>query len=173
MNLSTILSTIPVLLVLACTLQAAENTTISLAKEDVDFVTKAISAGLFEVRSSELAIKRGVLTEEEVTFAKMMISDHTKVNNELEKLAAKKGFTVPSAPLPKQQKLLDDLGKTDDRKLATGYFHDQVNGHEAAIDLFKNASTDCKDPDLRTFAIDKLPTLRAHYEQAKDLYKAH
>ncbi len=175
MRFLTLCAILPLILAFACVTQAADDTAITrgtLSKDDSDFLVKAASGGLFEVRSSELAEKRGVLTPEEKKFADMMITDHTAVNSELEKLAAKKGATVPSAPMEKQQKLLDELGKAEDKKVATKYLSDQVDAHDDAISLFKKASTDAKDPDVRAFAADKLPTLRAHYDEAKQLYKA-
>jgi putative membrane protein len=175
MSLKTILAVLPMLLALACALHAADDTAINrgtLTKDDAEYVTKAASAGLFEVRSSELVVKRGTLTADEKKFAEMMITDHNAANAELEKLAAKKGFTVPSAPMAKHQKLIDEIGKADDKKVATTYLSDQVDAHDEAISLFKKAGEKADDPDLRAFFNDKLSVLRHHYDEAKRLYKA-
>lgn len=45
--------------------------------------------------------------------------------------------------------------------------HIGVSAHEQAVKLFEDASEDAEDAELRKFAVDTLPVLRKHLEEAK------
>ena len=135
-------------------------------KDDLAFVEKASQAGMFEVRSSELAIKRGVGSAEQA-FAKQMIEDHTKANAQLAALAGKKGIVIASDLDKKHQEMLDSLGTATDKEFAKDYVAAQLKGHKQAVDLFSDESKEGKDVDLRAFAAETLPTLEAHLEHVK------
>ena len=47
-----------------------------------------------------------------------------------------------------------------------------VGAHEDAVKLFEKASNDVKDPDVKQFAIQTLPTLQQHLQMAKTLKQA-
>jgi putative membrane protein len=60
------------------------------------FVDKAAAGGLFEIQSSELALKMSKSGEIK-SFAQMMVQDHGKANAALETVAKKEGLKVPVA----------------------------------------------------------------------------
>jgi len=157
----------PLLCLLLCvgSMTAADGPGV-LDKVDADFVHKASQANLFEVRSSEIALKR-LLTADEKEFAQMMIDDHKKANKELDAIALKKGITLPNELDSKHQEKVEKLSKADDKDFPEAYFEGQVSAHKKAIDLFEKESKDGKDVDLKAFAISALPTLRNHLEHAK------
>ncbi|MBA3935903.1 MAG: DUF4142 domain-containing protein [Planctomycetes bacterium] len=137
-------------------------------KGDLAFVEKASQAGMFEVRSSELAIKRGVGSAEQA-FARQMIADHTKANAELAAVAGKKGIVIASDLDKKHQEMLDALGTATDKDFGKEYLAAQLKGHKQAVDLFTDESKDGKDVDLRGFAAETLPTLEAHLLHVKKI----
>jgi putative membrane protein len=156
-----------------CSIYASDSTlastsTPTVAKADQDFVENASQGGLFEVRSSEIAVKRAVGGQEQ-QFAQMMIDDHGKANRILASLAAKKSIDAASMPDKKHQELLEKLGSAADRDFAKQYVEMQLRAHKDAIDLFTTESKDGKDVDLRSFASDTLPTLQAHLASIKVL----
>ncbi len=44
-----------------------------------------------------------------------------------------------------------------------------VQSHEEQVNLFEQASNNVEDDDLKDFAREKLPTLKAHLEEARQL----
>jgi putative membrane protein len=128
---------------------------------DRDFAEKANQGGLFEIRSSELAIKRGMGTSDNAV-AQQMIDDHTAANLALGALAAKKGVTLSAIPDRAHQALIDQLGTVTDKQFAKAYLAQQLKAHTSAIALFSDESTGGRDSDMRTFAGTTLPTLRIH-----------
>jgi putative membrane protein len=133
----------------------------SVSADDRKFVTEASQGGMFEVKSSQLAIDKGV-TGSTREFAQMMIDDHGKANRDLESIAKKKGVTTSSALDSEHQAMLDELNGLTGKEFERKYHDDQVKGHDAAIALFERYSKDADDADIKAFANRLLPTLRAH-----------
>ena len=62
-----------------------------------DFMIQAAQSGLAEVEISRIAQSNG--QDAAVTnFAQMMVTDHTKANDELKSLASKKSVSLPTNP---------------------------------------------------------------------------
>jgi putative membrane protein len=165
------LTTTVITVLLACAAQARgveilASSKPAVDKDDLAFVESAAQAGMFEVRSSELAIKRGVGSAEQA-FARQMIEDHTKANAQLSALAGRKGIALASDLDKKHQAMLDALGTASDKEFTKDYVAAQLKGHQQAVSLFSEESKVGKDADLRSFAGETLPTLEAHLEHVK------
>jgi putative membrane protein len=147
-------------------LLSADDRDTAKTMSDKDFVAKAASGGMFEVKSSELAVDRA-RSEVVKTFARRMIKDHGAANKGLTDLAKKAGFDVPTSMNDKHQKLYDSLREATafDRQ----YIKDQVAAHAEAIALFNAEVKHGKNADLRAWAKKTLPTLREHQMMIRKL----
>jgi putative membrane protein len=153
-------------LVLPLTLQAADP--VALHEDDAAFIKKATFSGLMEIRSAEAALSRK-LTPDEQAFAKQLIADHQKANDELAAIARKKGVTPPSSLGADEQKKLAKMGKIEDEDFNEEWLEHQISCHKDAIDLFEDQADDSKDAELKAFAAKHLPILKGHLETAKRL----
>lgn len=136
---------------------------------DQEFYDKAAVAGMFEVKSSELALQKGTAAPIK-SFAQMMVTDHTAANDKLKSLAQAKNVTLPTALDKDHQKKLDKLAKTESGKDFDEQYADLMeDGHDDAVKLFEKAAKDAKDPEVKTFAKATLPTLKQHSEAAEAL----
>ncbi|MFY0729890.1 DUF4142 domain-containing protein [Pseudomonas sp. NFX15] len=142
-----------------------------------DFVDKAAAGGIAEVEASRLALEKSASADIKA-FANMMISDHSKANDELAALAKKNDIEVPdSTTLVKQakEKILD----MRDESFDAAYANNQVKAHEETIELFKKEANTVTDDrvkgavDLKGFAQKMLPALEKHLAMAKKLQAAH
>ena len=135
----------------------------SLGQTDRDFIAKAASGGMFEVKSSQLALESKKLRDDkEKDFARMMIDDHSKANRELMSLIQGKGIDAPKSLLPEHQRLLDDLKDLNGDEFAQRYHAIQLQAHQDTIALFQREAQDGQDTELRKFATATLPTLEKH-----------
>jgi putative membrane protein len=137
------------------------------ASPDETFVLEASEAGMAEVALGDLA-KTKASSKEVKDFGKMMVTDHSKANDELKALAQKKNVKIPDECKMCQQKTkqLDNLtGKEFDKK----FMEIMVADHNEAISKFSKESTQGNDNDLKTWAGQKLPTLRHHLEMAQKI----
>ncbi|PQP04381.1 MULTISPECIES: DUF4142 domain-containing protein [Pseudomonas] len=142
-----------------------------------DFVDDAAAGGIAEVETSKLALEKSSSADIKA-FAKMMITDHSKANEELAALAKKHDIEVPdSTTLVKQakEKILD----LRDESFDAAYANNQVKAHEETIERFKKEANTVTDDrvkgatELKAFAQKMLPALEKHLEMAKKLQAAH
>jgi putative membrane protein len=135
-----------------------------------EFVEKAGTSGLAEVEMGELGAKKAKNGQVEA-FAKRMVADHTKANQDLLTAIKGKGVQVPSSRTATHKAMVEkfqqqDAGKNFDRD----YMEQMVEDHKAAVELFETAADDAKlDIELRAYAKRTLPTLRDHLKQAQTI----
>ena len=134
----------------------------------VDFVTKAGQAGMFEIQTSELAVKRSK-NPEIVAFAKRMIHDHKAAATKLKAVAAKDHIKVPVTLNDDMKGKYDDLNKKGD-DFDAKYVHLQVDAHNDAVNLFTDQSNNGEEPKLKDFAGKTLPTLQMHQNDIKAIH---
>ena len=135
---------------------------------DAQFIDQAASAGLWEVRSSELALERLPANSPEAEFARRVIKDATTVNADLEQMARQLGHPVSTVLLPAQQQMLEELEGMSGDAFAQRYAQGQLQVHKDGIELFRRAAQS-SDPQLRQFAERTLPPLEAHLAHATSL----
>jgi putative membrane protein len=134
------------------------------------FVEQAGSSGLAEVEMGELGVKKATSGQVKA-FAKQIVADHTKANEELLTAIKGKGVQVPSSRSSMHKATVEkfqqqDKGKNFDRD----YMEQMVEDHKADVQLFEAAADDENlDLDLRSYAKRVLPTLRDHLKQAQTI----
>lgn len=138
--------------------------------EDTEFLTEAASGGMMEVELGQLAANKAVSADVK-NFAKMMVDDHTKANNELKSLAAQKGITLPAMLMEKHQKMVNDLTTKIGKEFDKEYMNMMVDDHKKDIDAFEKAADKGNDADIKAFAAKTLPTLKRHLQMAEQTEK--
>ncbi len=152
------------------------SSNISSVAADVDasrtkaFVEKAAIANMFEIKTSELAVKTSK-NADVLAFAKLMIKDHTKAGKAFSQAvtASTSGLTPPAALDEDHQTKLDDLATKTGADFDKAYVDLQKSAHDDAVGLFNDYSQNGKDDALKTFAADTLPTLQMHQDHVKAL----
>jgi len=130
-------------------------------KGDAKFAVEAANGGMAEVELGKLAQQKA--TDPQVKdFGSMMVSDHSKANDELKTLAKDKGITLPDSVGEKEQKLMTDLSAKSGKDFDKAYVEAMVKDHKEDIKAFEDAGNTLNDPDLKAFATKTLPTLRKH-----------
>jgi putative membrane protein len=140
-------------------------------EKDTEFAVNAADGGLYEVQLGQLAVANAS-SEQVKKFGQSMIDDHGKANEELKTTAQQKNISIPSALSEKKQKKYDDLAQKKGADFDKDYIDMMVSDHKDDIDAFEKEAKDGKDPDLKAWASNKLPTLRHHLEMAKEAQDA-
>ena len=135
---------------------------------DQSFVADAASGGLLEVQTGQLAAQNAS-RDELKQFGEMMVADHTKANARLKGAAAKDGVTVPDAMLPADQKTVQRLSSLRGAEFDAEYARVALDSHERSVAAFEQEAKQGKQPALKAFATETLPTLRQHLDHAKGL----
>ena len=158
---------------LAITGAAVSQTTADKpGRSDMAFMRQAAENGHAEVENGRLALRKA--TDPRIrTFAQAMIDDHTRTNQALQALAARKQVELPDGPslLQKGKAMLLEAadGENFDRRYAESM---GVQAHRDTLELFEKAASGADDPKIKGFAQNTLPTLRKHLSMAQQLHGA-
>ena len=148
---------------------AGQNAAVRDDKEyDSEFLTKAASGGMLEVELGKVVAQRAT-TPAAKQFAQQMVTDHTKANNELKALAAKKNITLPASLGDDQKKVYDEVLTEKGAKLDDKYVSEMVDDHEEDVKEFQEASTKAGDPEVKALAAKTLPVLQMHLTMIKKI----
>ena len=120
-----------------------------------------------EVQLGKVALEKSQNPEVR-TFAKRMVTDHGKANQELATLAREKGIDAPKKLDAEHQAMVKNLQAKDGAAFDAEYSHHMNMDHSKAISLFESASNSA-DKDFAGFARKTLPTLKEHKQMAAKL----
>ncbi len=132
-----------------------------------EFVAHAARDGMAEVELGKLASARAA-SEDVKQFARRMVDDHSKANDELKGLASSKNIPVPTDTDADHKMLMDKLGKVSGAEFDRAYMDAMVSDHDHAVAKFRAFSERGDDPELKKWAEKTLPTLEAHERMAKE-----
>ena len=132
-----------------------------------EFVDKAGSAGMYEIKSSEIVLTDPAADADVQAFAKQMIADHTKAAADLKAAAGKSGLTVPATMMPKHASMISDLSAASDK--VSMYKKQQLDAHEEAVALHQSYGSAGTDPNLKAYADATSPVLKKHLEHIRML----
>jgi putative membrane protein len=138
-------------------------------EKDADFVVNAADGGLFEVQASALA-KTNASSEKVKMLAEHIVTDHSKANEELKKVAAKKNITLPGKLSNKMQEKFDELTKLKGEDFDKEYTKTMIDAHKDAIDMFEKEAEKGKDGELKAWAAGKVATLKSHLQMAESAH---
>ena len=138
-------------------------------KDDAKFAVAAANGGMAEVELGQLAQQKAANAKVK-DFGAMMVTDHTKANDEMKALAKTKGITLPVAIDTDEQKVKDDLSAKSGADFDKAYVSNMIDDHKKDIKEFEDASKNCKDADLRVFAVKTLPTLKMHLDAIQKIH---
>lgn len=152
--------------------QMADNTAMEDQMTNMsEFATQAASNGMLEVEAGKLAQEKGQ-DQQVKDYGQMMVTDHTKANDQLKQLAQQNNLMLPDsmsqAHMDKMQELRDKTGADFDKS----YMELMVSSHEDAVSLFEDASNNLENAEMKNFASTTLPKLRQHLDRANQINDA-
>jgi putative membrane protein len=164
----TLLSTAAAVLLLAMPALAQQQQSRDLTPQDRSFVRDAATGGKAEVELGKLA-EQNAQSEQVKKFGQKMVQDHSAANQKLEGVARMKGIELPQQLDAEHQQALDRLSKMRGAEFDRTYMQDMVKDHNKDVNEFRKEAQSGKDPDIREFARQTLPTLQQHDQMAKNV----
>lgn len=147
--------------------EQAEHST-KLTASERTFVKKAAEGGLAEVEFGKLAAERAS-SQDVKQFGQRMVDDHTKANDQLKQVASEEGVTLPEKLDAKDAATKTRLEKLSGEQFDRAYMQDMVRDHTKDVTEFRTEAKTAKDPAVKNFASQTLPTLEDHLKQAKSI----
>ncbi len=173
------------------------STDMKLSSGDHEFIMKAAHGGAMEIELSQLAVSKSS-NDDVKQFAQRLIDDHSKANDELKQLAQSKGVILPEShgtmsgtsdstmnsssktmshanmnakdhqAMMEHQKMKEKLSKLSGAEFDKAYMSAIVKDHEKAVAMYEKVAKDSKDADVKAWATKTLPTLKEHWQMARD-----
>jgi putative membrane protein len=150
------------------TASPARASSATLTQSDRAFFNEAATGGMAEVELGRLAAQKAQNPDVK-RFGERMVTDHSKVNEELKQLAGRKGVTVPATPTAEQKEEMDRLAKLSGPAFDREYMKMMVEDHDKDVKAFQEQAANASDPDVKSFASKTLPTLEEHQKLAHDI----
>lgn len=146
----------------------SSNTAATVEQNAVNFAQEAASGGMMEVQVGQLAQKNSSLKSVQ-DYGKMLVDDHTSLNNDLKDLASKKNINLPATVTNDQQDKINKLSQEKGTQFDKDFISMAVDDHQNDIDKFKKAGDNITDADFKNFIVKALPKLQKHLDEAKDI----
>ena len=121
-----------------------------------------------EVELGQLAQKNGS-SDQVKQFGQKMVTDHTKLNDELGNAAKRDGFQVPTELSAKQRVQIQSLSKVSGKEFDSRYAQLMVKDHTEDLAAFKKAKSTTGKPELKKAIADAIPVIEHHLEMAKKM----
>lgn len=139
---------------------------------DEAFALFAASSGLAEVEAARLVLK-GSPRPEIRAYAERIAKEHGRSAEELRRIVAPKGLTLPAGPTGRHLDMITKLSGVRPQDLGDAFVQRfGVDAHKEAIALFERHVIDGKDAQLKRYAEQLLPTLREHMASAQKIVNA-
>ena len=147
---------------MAASAQAADVSTL---------LNKANAINYDEIQAAKTASSKAGDNQALMTFAATVKGDHEANEDAVSALARQKNVKLEGTPgsIDEKGKALDKL---DGGAFNEAFLKDQINGHEEALDYFKQAKSEFRgDRDTEIYIDQTMPMMKAHLEMAKNLQK--
>jgi putative membrane protein len=139
--------------------------------EAMMFVAKAGASDLYEIQSSQIAMRRA--RDPRVrAMAGMLVRDHRRTTMHVTAAARASGLR-PRAPMlePMQRRMIAELNRTPAGRFDQVWLAQQVPAHEQALELMRTYSTTGDAPALRRAASGAIPIVEGHLAHARRLQR--
>jgi putative membrane protein len=140
---------------------------------DAQIIAFAINANTGEVQEGKLAQHKATNAAVK-NFAKLMVSDHSKMLADTRALATKLAIAPDSSKddvkdLAKttQDQIKDLTDKKAGKDWDEDYMGKQVDDHQKVLDKLNDASQSAKSPDLKNALNESIAKVQGHLTQAK------
>ena len=131
-----------------------------------EFARMAAQGGMAEVQMSRMAADRA--SDPEVRdFAQRMVDDHSRANDQLERIARERGWMLPQRPDAEHRAMMQRLRQRSGTAFDRAYMRAMVADHDATVMHFRRYARNGDDRRLRAWAQRTLPTLVEHRHMAR------
>ena len=137
---------------------------------DRDFVVRAGHVNRAEVELGQLAQTKGG-SDTVRNYGTLMVTEHTKAQNDLITLAANKNITLPTALDSANLALKTQLMAASGAQFDSLYMKNMVTSHQMSVNLFQNEINQGQDPDIKNYASIYLPHIQMHLSMADSIVK--
>jgi len=116
------------------------------------FVEDALKGGMAEVQLGQLALQKSNNADVK-QFAQKMVDDHTKLGDQMKRVAQQIGVKVPDGPSKKDKATMAKLQALNGDDFDKGYVKDMVKDYKTDLNDFKNEAENGSNPTVKNAAV--------------------
>jgi len=143
----------------------ATNPPGSSAMTDAQILGKMSTADSLEVANAKM-LQPKLKSADAKSFAKMMITDHTKMKNDGAALAKKANITPEMPNMPNE---MDKLSSLSGAALDSAYINMSVEDHQKDLNDLQTMQSQAQNADLKAAIEKAIPVVQKHLDRAKEL----
>lgn len=132
------------------------------------FVAEVASTNLFLQELGRLASSKAS-TPPLKQFGQLIFDHHSQLNTQLKQIADLKNLMTPTSMSGDHQDRFTALLEKSGQEFDKAFVEEMVQEHENAVERYQEFIEEGTDTELKNYASQGLPTLRAHLEQANTL----
>lgn len=141
---------------------------VAATKSSDGFVTGLVTAGMYEIRSGQIAQTKGQSAAVKA-FGKMMVTDHTALSNTARPAIAAAAKPVPVELDERRKGLIDDLNAASAGAFDQVYLSQQEAAHDETLILLKGYADGGDDAGLKAVAAGAVAKVQAHLDKIRKL----
>ena len=146
------------------------GTAVDPAMKDKLFLRKASAGGMFEVQAGQVAAQKGN-TDAVKSFGQQMVTDHTRLNDDMKPFAQKMGVNPPEKLDKKDQAELDKLNGLSGAAFDNEYITCMVRGHRKDLHEFRMEAGAASDAELKTAVEGAVKVIHHHLMMIEKIAK--
>lgn len=150
------------------TATASGSTATSINHADSAFLQKAAQGNLAEVETGQLAVQQA-LNPQVQRFGERMVQDHSQANDKLKTVAENAGVQLPTEPSHAEMQEMSKLKSLSGQQFDAAYARAALKDHHKDVKEYEHVAKTAKNPEVRAYAEQMLPTLKDHLAQAERL----
>jgi putative membrane protein len=139
---------------------------------DQKFAMKAMEGGMAEVQLGKLAQQKASASDVK-QFGEQMVTDHTKLNDQMQQLAPALGVTPPTQLSAKDQALQQKLENLSGDQFDKEYLKAMVSDHKKDLSEFRKEAGTTQNPQLKDAAQQGATVIQSHLRMVEGLAKTH
>jgi predicted outer membrane protein len=133
-----------------------------------EFLAEALEDAMAEVELCQLALQQSA-NDEVKMFAQRMIDEHSKMGQEIEKLAGRKAADLPKDEKREHKKLMQEMSKLSGSEFDGRFIEYNVREHEKDIKVFQHYAGQESDKAVKAMAEQGVHMLEQHLKMAQDI----
>jgi putative membrane protein len=159
---------------LCATVLCSASIAMAQAPTDADkhFVRDAIEGGNGEVQLGQLAQQKAASPDVK-EFGQKMVTDHTRLGEQMKTVAGNIGMTVPSGTSVGGKATAAELKLLSGDSFDKAYIKAMVKGHRDDLQAFQKEATTGFSPEVRNAAKKGAGVVQHHLEMAEQIAKNH
>ncbi|SFK10411.1 putative membrane protein [Streptosporangium canum] len=132
-----------------------------LNEQDKKFLVQLHRVDLTAIQAGNLAQRRS--TDRSITdLGKILVDDHTKLDESVRQVAQKAGVPLPEDPNANQRQQLAELSRLTGQVFDNVWLAAMITGHRQTLDRLDQELSEGSSPEVKKLAEDARPVVREH-----------